>query len=64
MRFGVDEDLLEDAEELHERSVEFLQLRRSAEDGREGEQGRRRTDGCARGWSMLVVLFCVKTLWV
>lgn len=44
MRFGVDEDLLEDAEELHERSVEFLQLRRSAEDELQAAFGRRIRD--------------------
>lgn len=40
-RFGADEDLLEEADELHERSVEVLQLRRAAEDELQSALSRR-----------------------
>mmetsp|Transcript_43294 Transcript_43294/g.88515 ORF Transcript_43294/g.88515 Transcript_43294/m.88515 type:complete len:889 (+) Transcript_43294:61-2727(+) len=40
-RFGADEDLLEEADELHERSVEVLQLRRAAADELQSALSRR-----------------------
>lgn len=40
-RFGADEDLLEEADELHERSVKVLQLRRAAADELQSALSRR-----------------------